>query len=419
MSETATTAAMCVTPGGVSGIKRLFIVFAVGFLAATGAAANSFLLCYMAAMLLLLPAVSFYMGRRAVRGIHVTREAPESVWAGDTVEITLNVQGGSGLLYPLLRVRDELPAALQPDGDLEAQVTAGADGARATYSALVRRRGVHRLERAVAMASDPLGVVDFHLPLPAVTAIVAYPRPEPIQWLTLPGSERYGAVDMARPMARGAGVDPDGARPYEPGDPLRRMHWRATARTGVLNVKEFEEARSLSALLVLDCWNGVPGGDADDGPFEVMVRAAASLASMWLASGAAVGLACGPELGPAFAVARGSAHLLAQLDALAHAAPTDPRRLGEALPALAGLVSPGVTLVALTADASPDLVRTCTQLTSAGVGLQIIYAASGAGLAEAPATWLSAACDAPLLVVSSGPGLPLQLQGVGGVLRAA
>ncbi|MCX6360940.1 MAG: DUF58 domain-containing protein [Armatimonadetes bacterium] len=419
MSETATTAAMRVTPGGVSGIKRLFIVFAVGFLAATGAAANSFLLCYMAAMLLLLPAVSFLMGRRAVRGIRVTRTAPESVWTGDAVEITLSVQGGSGMLYPLLRVRDELPTALQPDGDLEAQVTAGADGARATYSALVRRRGVHRFDRAVAMASDPLGVVDFHLSLPAETLIVAYPRPEPIQWLSLPGAERYGAVDMARATARGAGVDPDGARPYEPGDPLRRMHWRATARTGVLNVKEFEEARSLSALLVLDCWSGVPGGEAEDGPFEVMVRAAASLASMWLASGAAVGLACGLELGPAFGVARGSAHLLAQLDALAHAAPKDPRRLADALPAVAGLTHPGVTLVALTADPSPDLVRTCTQLASAGVGLQMIYATTGAALAAAPAAWLGSVTEAPPLVVSSGPGLPLQLQGVGGVLRAA
>lgn len=419
MSETATTAAMCVTPGGVSGIKRLFIVFAVGFLAATGAAANSFLLCYMAAMLMLLPAISFFMGRRAVRGLRVTRIAPESVWAGDTVEITLNVQGGSGMLHPLLRVRDEVPADLAPQGDLEAQVTADADGARATYSALVRRRGVHRFDRAVAMASDPLGVVDFHLPLPVETSIVAYPRPEPILWLTLPGSERYGAVDMARATARGAGVDPDGARPYEPGDPLRRMHWRATARTGVLNVKEFEEARSLSALLVLDCWSGVPGGNAEDGPFEVMVRTAASLASMWLASGAAVGLACGPELGPAFAVARGSAHLLAQLDALAHAAPKDPRSLAEALPALAGMIHPGVTLVALTADPSPELVGTCTQLASAGVGLQLIYASAGTGPAAPAPAWFGAAGEAPPLVVASGPGLPLQLQGVGGVLRAA
>ena len=43
-----------------------------------------------------------------------------------------------------------------------------------------------------------------------------------------------------------------GVRRYEAGDPLNRVHWRATARTGVLHSKIYEPSTVAGATLLLD-----------------------------------------------------------------------------------------------------------------------------------------------------------------------
>lgn len=63
-------------------------------------------------------------------------------------------------------------------------------------------------------------------------------------------------------------------RDYVPGDDRRNIHWKTTARTGRLMVRQFEETRRAHLLVILDCswfsWK-------DDDEFELGVSAAASL----------------------------------------------------------------------------------------------------------------------------------------------
>ena len=51
---------------------------------------------------------------------------------------------------------------------------------------------------------------------------------------------------------RGYGLDYDESRVYQPGDEMRFMNWRLTARTGELHVKIFQEERRPSAFILLD-----------------------------------------------------------------------------------------------------------------------------------------------------------------------
>ncbi|MCA1726201.1 MAG: DUF58 domain-containing protein [Actinobacteria bacterium] len=53
-----------------------------------------------------------------------------------------------------------------------------------------------------------------------------------------------------------------GVRPYEPGDPLNRVHWKLSGHQGGLHVKLFEPTRSAEVLLVLDLAVGEPFWDA-------------------------------------------------------------------------------------------------------------------------------------------------------------
>ncbi len=85
-----------------------------------------------------------------------------------------------------------------------------------------------------------------------------------------------------------------GVRPYQPGDPLRRIHWKATARTGHTASKRFDPSREREVVVALDMqtlegphWMMV----YDDEMVESLCVAAASLARGILADGSACGLA--------------------------------------------------------------------------------------------------------------------------------
>jgi len=72
--------------------------------------------------------------------------------------------------------------------------------------------------------------------------LLVYPRIIPLTGYDLTSRRPIGDVLLMHRLFE----DPtriSGVRPYELGDPLNRVHWRATARTGVLHSKVHEPSR--------------------------------------------------------------------------------------------------------------------------------------------------------------------------------
>jgi hypothetical protein len=136
------------------------------------------------------------------------------------------------------------------------------------------RRGRLRLERIAFACPDPLGIFRAIRKVDCAAETLVLPRRYPVNALALPGIKKYqpGGVSMAGQV--GESEEFVALRDYRPGDPLKKIHWRSTARCGRPIVKEFVDEYFTRHGLLLDTFTREPF----NGAFEEAVSVAASFA---------------------------------------------------------------------------------------------------------------------------------------------
>jgi len=85
-----------------------------------------------------------------------------------------------------------------------------------------------------------------------------------------------------RSAFKGRGMEFEETRPYQPGDDMRSLHWRVTARTGRPHTKVFREERERSVLTWVDL--RAPMWFATRGAFKSVVAARAAALLAWSAA---------------------------------------------------------------------------------------------------------------------------------------
>jgi uncharacterized protein (DUF58 family) len=182
-------------------------------------------------------------------GLELRLLATEPAFAGQAVRFRLLLENRSRAPRPRIEVAagPEAPqvADVPPTGTETAEVALRAE-----------RRGYVRLDRFVLATRHPLGLFRaWAVVHPGYTAI-AWPRPAE-RGRPPPGVETDtgGAQDSAK-----GEEDFTGLRPYQPGDPLRRIAWKAYARGQGLHTKQYGGTDVVSH--VFD-WDSLPGLDVE------------------------------------------------------------------------------------------------------------------------------------------------------------
>ena len=228
-------------------------------------------------------------------GLEVRRSlAATEIELGGAVESRLVLHNRKSLPAPWLFWREAVDPGLDVEGvSCGFQTLASEQTMRVACTLHSTRRGLFRVGPAVIEASDPFGLVKRFKVDPEVRFVTVMPRTVPLGQGWPLGHRPVHEV----PRRRSALEDPArflGVRDYRPGDALRRIHWRATARTGILQVKLFEPTVLEGVLLAVEMGRSAyPRASAETGTdpgVELAVTAAASIAELVLAGGQSVGM---------------------------------------------------------------------------------------------------------------------------------
>jgi uncharacterized protein (DUF58 family) len=146
------------------------------------------------------------------------------------------------------------------------------------YQVECRYRGLYQLGPIVAETGDYYGLHRSYRVLGEPNYVLVYPKVIRIEHYAIESRRPIGEVVMSHRLFE----DPtrvSGVRPYQNGDPLGRIHWRATARTGKLQCKQYQPSSMSGATIVLDFHR--QSYDPRHEPYrsELAVTTAASLAN--------------------------------------------------------------------------------------------------------------------------------------------
>lgn len=151
-------------------------------------------------------------------------------------------------------------------------------------------RGWQRFGPTRLVFHDPFGMASRTMEQPHRSGVLVYPRMVPMSNFVVSARQPLGDFKPVTPLVE----DPmriAGVRPYVPGDSPRRIHWRATARTGELQTRLFEPSASPVAAIFLDTitfshlWEG-----QNSDVLELSIVLAASMARQLIESRYQVGL---------------------------------------------------------------------------------------------------------------------------------
>ena len=260
---------------------------------------------------------------------------PGSYTAGDPLEVELQIANDGWLYAPTVTLRDGPESALAfGTGPRPERYSLPPVSRLDLQRTLAARRGQYRLGPLEIGAEGPFGLFAWTRRMYSEREITVLPRLHPLSHWPLEQAEAYGrATRGVSPYA-----DPTlivTTRPMLPGDSPRRIHWKRTARTGSLQVREAEPASGGRGIVVLDLWAGAYGHGRDGQSLDAAAEIAAAVGHAILRSGADLTfLATGKR--PIRLERLRGAHALGELlDALAAAESDGHRPLRDWLPEVA------------------------------------------------------------------------------------
>lgn len=245
-------------------VRNLWLFAAISMLI-VGAALGQRVPAAAGALALLTGAAAMAWSRVALVRVEFQRHwSSQRAFVGDEIEATFTLRNRKALPLPWVELRELVSDRLRPAGArlLPAPWQGGLYYTHITSLSWYERvtwrqrfvctaRGYFRVGPSELRSSDVFGFFGRRLEFAAQDAIIVMPRLVDLPDLTLPARRPFGDArrgsQLFEDQSRMAGL-----RDYQPGDPLKRIDWNATARRGALQSRLYEPSSTTSLIVALN-----------------------------------------------------------------------------------------------------------------------------------------------------------------------
>jgi uncharacterized protein (DUF58 family) len=235
-------------------------------------------LLLIAYMMFGLLALNGLLSRRQVRRVTASRLPLPPVYAGEEGRVRVVVRNRGD--YPVT-VSVVEPGVGASSNWVLAGLVAGAS-VECSRQVSFPHRGRVELPAPVVTSGFPFGFLQCNQPGEGRDEVVVLPEvggADPVgmwRWLQRhPGNE--GRTRKILRVATADQADVRGIRPYRPGDSIRAVHWRSTARRRELMVREYDTAPTSELVLVVEPWLPRVPSERDLGNLEAALSLAATI----------------------------------------------------------------------------------------------------------------------------------------------
>ncbi|RMG02062.1 MAG: DUF58 domain-containing protein, partial [Planctomycetota bacterium] len=249
--------------------------------------------------LLAVALISRWIVQSSVRQVTVERSiSHETADVGDSVRVVLKVQNNSAFPIPWLLIHDVMSTRAVTGTSPAMEVT----GRRIvmtmlwprqtrlfSYQLKCLRRGHFQIGPVLLETGDLFGLFRKFRLADEPEYLLVYPQVIPLFGYDVASRRPIGEVVMTHRLYE----DPTriaGVRDYQPGDPLNRVHWKATARVMSLQCKTYEPSSIAGATLIVDFHRGSYRRQDEPNRSERSVTTAAAIAHLLFEMGEQIGL---------------------------------------------------------------------------------------------------------------------------------
>ena len=207
-------------------------------------------------------ALGRFLARSWAENLTARRSTVEGVREiGESVQISVTLENRGRLSIPWILLEDSIPQSeknsphrrLEIDGPWVAltRLSPGETEMVFDYEVKFLQRGYYQFGPLLVETGDIFGLHRRYRLLTEPQFVLVLPKVLPLSGYNLASRRPMGEIRVAHRLFE----DPTrlaGVRSFQRGDPLNRIHWRATARTGELHSRVYENSRVAGATLLLD-----------------------------------------------------------------------------------------------------------------------------------------------------------------------
>jgi uncharacterized protein (DUF58 family) len=190
--------------------------------------------------------------RRSLAAVELERHHDQRVFWGETFPVQVKVRNRSWLPVLWLRLHDTVPADLMPGTVFRRVISLlPREHLLLDYTMVGRRRGYYPIGPLVTLGGDLLGATSYEHRFQGDDFVIVYPKIIALRDLYFPSQSPAGNLPSRERLFE----DPTrirGVRDYQPGDSLRRMDWKTSARVGSLQVRRLEPVIALETAVFLN-----------------------------------------------------------------------------------------------------------------------------------------------------------------------